>query len=138
MNRQRIGLIALAVNFLLSVALAWYLTRIGYAATHAGLAFAISVAALLNAFLLYRGLSREGVIEHGSGWLPLLLRVSVANVAMCAVLSILALPLSWWLSATLTDRVLQLTIHVAAGLATYVGSLFIIGMRPSQLGMRPH
>ena len=134
----RIGLIALGVNFLLSVTLAWYLTRIGYAATHAGLALAISVAALLNAFLLYRGLRREGVIEHGSGWMPLLLRVSVANVAMCAVLIILAEPLSWWLSAPLADRVLQLAIQVAAGLATYVGSLFIVGMRPSQLGMRPH
>jgi len=134
----RIGLIALGVNFVLSVALAWYLTRIGYAATHAGLALAISVAALLNAFLLYRGLNREGVIEHGSGWLALLLRVLAANVAMCAILIILAQPLSWWLSAPLADRVLQLAIHVVAGLATYLGSLFIIGMRPSQLGMRPH
>ena len=134
----RIGLIALAVNFVLSVALAWYLTRIGHAATHAGLALAISVAALLNAVLLYRGLSRDGVIEHGSGWLALLLRMSAANVAMCAVLIILAQPLSWWLSAPLADRVLHLTMHVTAGVVTYLGSLFIVGTRPAQLGMRPH
>jgi len=134
----RIGLIALAVNFVLSVSLAWYLTRIGYAATHAGLALAISVAALLNAALLYRGLRREGVIRHGSGWLALLLRVSAANLAMCAVLIILAQPLSWWLSASLADRVLHLAMHVVAGVVTYLGSLFIIGMRPAQLGMRPH
>ena len=33
----KIGLIALAVNFVLSVLLAWTLTRAGYVATHAGL-----------------------------------------------------------------------------------------------------
>jgi putative peptidoglycan lipid II flippase len=82
----RVGLIALAVNFVLSVSLAWYLTRIGFAGTHAGLALAISVAALLNAFLLYRGLRRDGVVRHGKGWTSLLLRTAVANLVMTAVL----------------------------------------------------
>src|SRR5210317_2046705 len=82
----KVGLIALAVNFVLSVSLAWYLTRIGFAGTHAGLALAISVAALLNAFLLYRGLRQDGVLRHGKGWASLLLRTAVANLVMTAVL----------------------------------------------------
>ena len=62
----KIGLIALAVNFLLSVSLAWYLTAIGYAGSHAGLALAISVAAIVNAVLLYRGLLRDKVLRHSA------------------------------------------------------------------------
>ncbi|MEM8817230.1 MAG: murein biosynthesis integral membrane protein MurJ [Pseudomonadota bacterium] len=134
----RIGLIALAVNFVLSVTLAWYLTRAGHAAAHAGLALAISIAAILNAALLYRGLRREAVIEHGEGWLALLLRVTLAGVAMCVILTILAEPVSWWLDASLAERVLKLALSVAAGAITYLIALFVLGMRPSQLGMRPH
>ena len=89
----RIGLIALAVNFVLSVALAWYLTSIGFAGTHAGLALAISVAALLNAGLLYRGLLRDGVLRHSSGWGLLVLRALAANAVMWGILDRLDRPL---------------------------------------------
>ena len=75
----RIGLIALAVNFVLSITLAWYLTSIGFAGTHAGLALAISIAALLNGVLLYRGLLRDGVLRHSAGWRSLFLQAIAAN-----------------------------------------------------------
>ncbi|MDH5345721.1 MAG: murein biosynthesis integral membrane protein MurJ, partial [Gammaproteobacteria bacterium] len=81
----RIGLIALAVNFVLSVVLAYALTKAGYAGTHAGLALAISIAAIVNAWLLYRGLRKEGVVRLSSGWPALIGRVLVANAAMAAV-----------------------------------------------------
>ena len=68
----RIGLIALAINFGLSVVLAWWLTEIGYVGTHAGLALAISMAAIANAWLLFRGLRSDGVVATGDGWLPLI------------------------------------------------------------------
>src|SRR5690606_1147637 len=42
----KIGVISLGVNFVLSVLLAWSLARAGFEATHAGLALAVSVAAL--------------------------------------------------------------------------------------------
>lgn len=134
----RIGLIALAVNFVLSVALAWYLTRIGYAATHAGLALATSVAALLNALLLYRGLRGDGVIRHTSGWFVFAVRIVVANAAMWGILSALSKPLDWWLEASLTGRVVELSINVAAGVLVYFIVLLAAGLRPAQLGMRPH
>lgn len=134
----RIGLVALAVNFVLSVFLAWYLTRIGYAATHAGLALATSVAALLNAALLYRGLRRDKVISHTAGWVPFALRILIANLAMWGILSTLAKPLDWWLAASLGGRVAELSINVIAGIVVYVGALLVVGLRPTQLGMKPH
>ena len=132
----KIGLIALAVNFGLSVTLAYALTRAGYAATHAGLALAISVAAIVNAWLLHRGLRRDDVIQHSSGWWPFLLRIAAANVILVASLWTLARPLSWWLAAGVMERVLLLGGEVLAGVAAYFVSLALLGMRPSQLRHR--
>jgi putative peptidoglycan lipid II flippase len=134
----RIGLVALAVNFLLSIGLAWYLTSIGYAATHAALALAISVAALLNAFLLYRGLRAAQVLSHSKGWMVLLLQVAAANLAMWAALAGLHRPLTWWLEATVMERSWWLATTVVAAAAAYFVILLVLGLRPSKLALRRH
>ncbi len=132
----KIGLIALAVNFGLSVVLAWYLTSIGFAGSHAGLALAISVAAILNAALLYRGLRHEGVLRHEPGWLALLLRILGANAAMVGILWWLHRPTAWWLGAGIGERVSWLGVTVVVAAAGYFAVLALLGMRPSQLTMR--
>jgi putative peptidoglycan lipid II flippase len=134
----RIGLIALAVNFTLSVSLAWYLTSIGYAGTHAGLALAISVAALLNAALLYRGLLKDKVLSHSQGWVALLIQVTLANVVMWIVIDRLERPLDWWLATSASDRIGWLAVSIAAGAGAYFIVLLVTGLRPSKLGIRPH
>lgn len=127
----KIGLIALAVNFVLSVFLAWTLTATGYEATHAGLALATSVAAILNAWLLYLGLRREGVLELSTGWIPLLIRMLVANVAMIACLYGLHRPLEWWIDAGAPMRALHLAIVVSLAAGTFFVVLFASGARVS-------
>ncbi len=134
----RVGLIALAVNFVLSVVTAWYLTSIGYAGSHAGLALAISVAALLNALLLYRGLVRDRVLVHSQGWQRLILQVLAANGIMWITLRWIARPLDWWLANATVDRIAWLGVSVVAGGAAYFIVLFALGLRPASLGMRPH
>ncbi len=134
----KVGLIALAVNFALSVSLAWYLTRIGFAGSHAGLALAISVAALLNAFLLYRGLRREGVVRHGKGWAALLLRTAVANTVMTAALVALQRPLSWWLESGIFERIAWLATAILVGVGAYFLALFVLGMRTADFRLRQH
>jgi putative peptidoglycan lipid II flippase len=132
----KIGLIALAVNFVLSVLLAWWLTRIGFAGTHAGLALAISIAAVVNAWLLYRGLRRDGVVRFSPGWPAYLARVAAANVAMTAALVYLDRPLDWWLSAGNWERAWWLGIIVMAGAAAYFAALVLCGARPSHFRHR--
>ncbi|HSG57893.1 MAG TPA: murein biosynthesis integral membrane protein MurJ [Woeseiaceae bacterium] len=134
----KIGLIALAVNFLLSVSLAWYLTAIGFAGSHAGLALAISVAAIVNAALLYRGLLRDKVLRHSAGWGLLLIQAGAANAVMWGVLDRLGRPLAWWFDVATLDRVGWLGVNVLAGATVYVLVLFILGLRPAGLGIRPH
>jgi len=126
------GLVALAVNFVLSVVLAWYLTRSGYAASHAGLALATSVAAIANAWLLYRGLRTEGMLIHSTGWGMLMLRVLVANAAMIAALMWFERPVEWWLAGSSFARSLQLGIAITVGAIVYFVVLAILGLRSSQ------
>ncbi|MGI9247596.1 MAG: murein biosynthesis integral membrane protein MurJ [Woeseiaceae bacterium] len=132
----RVGLIALAVNLLLSIASAWYLTAVEFAGPHVGLAAATSVAAILNAALLYRGLRKDGVMHHSSGWLSLIARAVIANVAMCVVLIQLYRPLEWWFAVGTLDRVYWLGVSVVAGAAAYFLVLIVLGMRPSQFRLR--
>lgn len=129
----RIGLIALAVNFVLSVVLAWWLSRIGYAGTHAGLALAISVAAIVNAWLLYHGLRGEGVIRHSAGWPALLARLAAANLAMVACLEYIERPLAWWLDADVLTRVLRVAVEIGLGAGIYFLVLLLLGLRPAAL-----
>lgn len=132
----RIAVIALVVNLVLSVALAWYLSRTGFAGPHAGLAAATSVAAVLNAVLLYRGLHQDQVLVHSSGWPVLILRIAVANVLMVVVLSQLGQPLQWWIAATFSERIFWLIVSVAAGASAYFIALLVLGTRLSQFRLR--
>lgn len=132
----KVGLIALVVNFVLSVTLAWTLTRAGYAGTHAGLALAISVAAIVNAWLLWRGLRRDGVVGVTKGWAALLVRFLLANVAMAISLVQMARPLAWWLESSLMSRSVWLGLTIAVGAIVYFASLLLLGTRPAHLRLK--
>ena len=132
----KIGLIALLVNFVLSVTLAYFLQRAGFAATHAGLALAISVAALVNAWLLYRGLRRDNIVHHSAGWRSLLIKFLIANLCMVFTFMMLTRPLSWWIEASVSGRVGWVLLEVAAGASVYFLALFALGVRTSTLRLR--
>jgi putative peptidoglycan lipid II flippase len=132
------GLVSLAVNLLLSVLLAWYLTRAGYVASHAGLALATSAAAIANAWLLYRGLRNRQLLTHSPGWGSFLLRILVANAVMTGVFLWLQRPLDWWIDAGMLARALQLGVVVAACVAAYLAVLAVCGLRLSQLKLSDH
>lgn len=132
----RIAVVALVVNALLSIVLAWTLTRAGYDGPHVGLAVATSIAACVNAWMLYRVLRRTGVVSHSRGWPALWLQVVVGNLAMAAVLWQLHKPLGWWLAQGLTLRVSWLALSIGAGAGAYVLTLMLLGLRPARLGLR--
>jgi putative peptidoglycan lipid II flippase len=132
----KVGLVSLAVNFGLSVILAYSLTRSGYEGTHAGLALATSVAAMVNAWLLYHGLRRDKVFTHGKGWSPLLWRFAGANILMTLSLLWLRRPLDWWLQSGMADRSLWLALTIGVGGGVYVLALLALGLRPGALRLR--
>jgi len=132
----RIALTALLVNFLLSISLAWYMTTNGFAGPHAALAGATSVAAIVNAALLYRGLRKDGVLLHSGGWPILMSRVALACAGMYATLYWLYRPLEWWIESSFSGRVGWLAVTIIAGVGTYFIALLLMGTRLSQFRLK--
>ncbi len=131
----KFGLIALGVNVLLSVALAYWLAAIGYRATHAGLALAISIASLVNALLLYRGLRRESIIQRLPSFVALLPAILIACLAMYFVVDHFQEPLDWWLATTTIERSIKLAVIITTAVVSYVIVLLMLGVRPSKLAL---
>ena len=105
---------------------------------HVGLALAVTVSAWVNAGLLLRGLLRAGHWRPSRGWAGFGLRVGLACSAMLALLWWLA-PLgdsTWWLGASVGERIVRLTICVVAGGATLVVAALALGAR-GELFKRP-
>lgn len=123
---MRIGVVAMLANIILSLALV-------YPLGHVGLAVAISVAAFVNAALLYRRLRHENVYQPGAGWSVFFARVGIASAAMGAVLYFGVGDLTSWIHANPLDRTWRLLFWVAAGLLVYGASVLLLGLRPRQL-----
>lgn len=96
---------------------------------HAGLALAIGLASLLNAWLLYRGLRQRGVYRPLPGWAGFAWRLGVALVVLAAVLWTGMGSAQWWLAQTPLDRVLRLALLVLGGVAAYFATLLALGFR---------
>lgn len=122
----RIGAISMGVNAVLSVALV-------YPLAHTGLALAISVAAIVNAGLLYRLLRRHGVYQPLPGWALYIARVLLASTVMGMLLYWGTGDLSPWLAAPAQERVARLFGWITAGSLTYLIAIVLLGIRPKQL-----
>ena len=118
----RIGLIAMAANLLLNLLLVWPLA-------HVGLALATSMAAFINAALLYRVLRREGVYVPQPGWSRLLLQVGLANGVMALLLWWGVSDLATWFAWSGGMRAKQLLVWVGVGAAVYLLVLLLLGVR---------
>lgn len=119
----KISIVALLVNLLLALLLITPLA-------HIGLALAVSVAALVNAGLLWWVLHRKGFYQPAAGWWRLSLQTLLAASVMGALL--------WWLpdvflenwqGADAATRGAVLALLVLFGGLSYLGSLLLFGMR---------
>ena len=122
----RYGVIALVANMGLNLALVWSLR-------HVGLALATSLAALLNAGLLYRGLRQSGALALAPGWPAFLCRVLAATAVMGAALAALAPELSLWQALDFAPRLLLMLGICLAGAALYALALALTGMKFREL-----
>jgi putative peptidoglycan lipid II flippase len=122
----KIGVVAMLANIVLNLLL------IGPLA-HAGLALATSLAAYINAGLLFLGLRRAGVLRPEPAWRRLWLQIGAACVVMTALLLWLAPPLPAWFEASRGTRVSWLLGSIAAAALGYLLVLLALGLRPRHL-----
>jgi len=128
----RIGIIAMLVNMVLNVIFVVPWVWLDSPAPHAGLALATSLSAFVNATLLYRGLSRQGILRLEPGWPGFLLRVLLATLFMSGVLFWGSGSVDSWLQVSLVERVSRLVLWVGIGAMVYFAVLALLGVRPSQ------
>ena len=132
----KVGLIAFAANLILNVVLVTFWIKNDLPGPHAALAIATSLSAFLNAFLLYKGLRKAGVLSLLPGWRRLLLQLLVANAVMGMLLVEFSPPLDAWYQVGTLTRCLWLALAVAGGAAAYLGVLFATGVRISHLRIK--
>lgn len=129
----RIAIIAMITNMVLNIAFVVPMVILEYEAPHVGLALATSLAAYLNAFMLYRGLRQSGVFTPASSWPKLLTQITVAIVCMGLVLIQLTPALVNWGGWTLLDRIERITGLIIIASTVYFAVLLLLGLRPRHL-----
>ncbi len=128
----RIGIIAMLANMgmnLVLVLVFYHLWQIG----HAGLALATSLSAYLNLALLYRGLRRTNAYQPLPGWRQFSLKLTLALAIMSLGLLWLCPAAETWVAWTAWQRLGALLGLCSLGLASYLGTLALLGMRPKDL-----
>jgi putative peptidoglycan lipid II flippase len=96
---------------------------------HAGLALSISLAACLNAGLLYRGLRRQGIYAPQPGWPAFFVRLAAALAAMGAALWFVGGDSGAWLEWHTGERLARLALVVGCGAGVYFATLWLAGFR---------
>jgi len=130
-----IGIIAVLINMALNVIIVVPWVYLGFPGPHAGLAAATTLAAYLNATLLYRKLRHDDAYRVHAGLSSLAFKVAVAAVIMDAALFTLTPALSQWSDWSALQRALSLTGLIALGAVTYFLVLLALGVRPRHLAV---
>ena len=123
------GLIAMGANTALVLVLIWPLA-------HAGLALATSLAAYLNAGLLFFNLRRRAIYRPRAGWPMFLAQLIIANLVMGSVLWFGVGDLESWIGASARERLWHLAWLIAAGGGSYLLAVLAVGIRPRHLVLR--
>lgn len=133
---MRIALISMGFKLTVTLILVLSMLQMAYQAPHAGLALATALSAILQSWLLYRGLVRDGIYTPDPGWLSFLARVLLACAVMALVLHYGVAAMTQWEAWGLRQRAVQLLLWVAIGGGIYFLSLILLGVKPAQMFMR--
>jgi putative peptidoglycan lipid II flippase len=110
---------------------------------HAGLALATSLAGLINAGLLLRGLRQIGIYRPDSDWPRLLVQGAAASGLLAALLSWGPGDVAPWLADPVSTRLKWLMGWILGGALVYLAALLVLGVRwrhlvaPDDSGARP-
>ncbi|HEA25965.1 MAG TPA: murein biosynthesis integral membrane protein MurJ [Ectothiorhodospiraceae bacterium] len=129
----RYGIYSMVANMGMNILFVVPLLIGGVVGAHAGLALATSLAAFLNAGLLFRYLHREGIYRAEAGWGMFVFRLLVANSVLAAIILWVNADLSLWLEWGMFERVTQLLLIIGGSVLAYLVTLFLVGIRPHTL-----
>jgi len=129
----KIAIAAMVTNMGLNLLFVGLLLQNGFEGPHAGLALASSVAAYLNALLLFRGLRKRKVYLPERGWIRLWIAVILASSAMGSLLYFMTHDIDSWYQAAVALRVKNLCLSIAFGVVIYVFTCMVAGIKTHDL-----
>ncbi len=118
----KVAVIALLSNIVLNLLLV-------YPLAHAGLALATSLAAYINAGLLFWLLKKRGHYRTGAAISSLLLKVILATAVMSVLLYILVHTPESWFAWNVYERIGWLLVWISGGALIYASVLWLSGLR---------
>jgi putative peptidoglycan lipid II flippase len=123
----KISIIVLIVTQIVNALLVFYV--VPAAQRHAALALGTSVGALINAYLLLRGLRRLGHYAPHAGWGAFTMKIFIALAVLAAVCVVGRDKLGPWVGVSEIARISKLFgLLIGAG-AAYLSALFALGFR---------
>jgi len=134
----RIAIVALVTNMVLNLVFVVPLVMLKIPGPHAGLALATSIAAWVNASLLYRGLKKQQVYHPEAGWRQFFLQIGLAGAVLGVVLFWGTPTMTVWLDWSVWSRISGLFIWILAGAVAYFIALHLVGLRLRSLWQQRH
>jgi putative peptidoglycan lipid II flippase len=125
----RIAVAALLTNMVLNLVFVVPMVLLHIPAPHAGLALATSLAAWVNAGLLFTVLRRKQIFRPQAGWLRLFLQMGLAGAALGALLLWGVPAVEEWLAWPARSRLAALVVWVLGGVLVYFLALRLGGVR---------
>ncbi|ASG66275.1 murein biosynthesis integral membrane protein MurJ [Idiomarina piscisalsi] len=127
----KFGIIAMVSNMVFNVALA-------IPFSYVGLAMATAASAAINAGLLGSTLYKEGVLKAQPGTWRFIAQVILATAVMIGVILWLNPDETAWQQSSLIERPWLLAQMIGAGVAAYLATLLVSGMRPRHFRAREY
>jgi putative peptidoglycan lipid II flippase len=125
----RIAVVALLTNMVLNPLFVVPMVMLDIPGPHAGLALATSLAAWVNAGLLFYMLKKKRVYRAETGWQRFFLQMTFAAIVLGSVLLLGLSPLQDWLEWSVWSRVTGLLLWVTAGAGSYFLALLLGGLQ---------
>jgi putative peptidoglycan lipid II flippase len=129
----RYGIYSMIANMALNILFVVPLALNHITGVHAGLALATSLAAFINAGLLFRYLHKNGIYRAEAGWGRFIVRLLLANGILAVIIIWLNSDLSQWLAWGMLERVTQLLLLIGVSVVSYFVVLYLVGLRPQTL-----
>jgi putative peptidoglycan lipid II flippase len=96
---------------------------------HIGLAFAFSIASILNALLLFRRLRLEKLVVLDRKLILFISRIILASFAMTLFLINFNPDLPIWMDDDMFDKLTSLLFLITVAVIIYILILFLLGLR---------
>ncbi|HIG89081.1 murein biosynthesis integral membrane protein MurJ [Candidatus Thioglobus sp.] len=122
----KVGVIAMVSNVFLNIIFSFYFA-------HVGLAVATSIAAVINASLLYYYLTKQSIFSISTDLIKLFFKVLLASFIMVAFILTFSNNISFYLESDAWQRITSISTIIGASIAIYFVCLRILGIRMNQL-----